>query len=108
MDHKSNSTPLNDGLAAVRHKTNESAVVEIYGRTGKIYCRMNNLSMTGAFFEITNSILTPRQGDLVRVTVLLKQIGKSHILHGHVIWIKGKGLGISFAKNTELYKKLLK
>ncbi|MBY0451627.1 MAG: PilZ domain-containing protein [Bdellovibrionaceae bacterium] len=97
-----------DSASAKRHVTNEPAIVEVYGRTGKIFCRMNNLSTSGAFFEITNSYHTPRQGDVVRVTVNLKQLGKTHTLHGQIIWCRGLGLGVAFIKNKDLYKKIAK
>lgn len=93
---------------AQRYQTNETAFVEVQGRSGKILCRMNNLSTTGAFFEIINSHFTPKQGDLVRVTVNLKQVGKTHTLHGHIIWSRGLGLGIAFLKNKDVLKKMAK
>lgn len=95
-----------ESTSAKRHVTNEPAIVEVYGRTGKIFCRMNNLSTSGAFFEITNSYHTPRQGDVVRVTINLKQLGKTHTLHGQIIWCRGLGLGVAFIKNKDLYKKI--
>lgn len=100
--------PANMSEIAERHSTNETAFVEVQGRTGKILCRMNNLSKTGAFFEIVNSHFTPRQGDLVRVTINLKQLNKIHTLHGQIIWNRGLGLGIAFLKSKDVLKKIAK
>ena len=114
MENKESNSNQNDDAAdlglpsAKRHVTNEPAIVEVYGRTGKIFCRMNNLSTSGAFFEITNSYHTPRQGDVVRVTINLKQLGKTHTLHGQIIWCRGLGLGVAFIKSKALYKKIVK
>lgn len=106
MEDNSNPTGASVELAAKRHPTNETAIVEIYGRSGKLYCRMNNLSTTGAFFEVTNAYHTPKKGDLVRVTISLKQIGKTHTVHGQIMWCRGLGMGVAFIKNKDLYKKI--
>ena len=82
--------------------------MEVYGQTEKIFCRMNNLSVSGAFFEITNAKYTPKKNELVRMTVNLKQLGKTYTLHGEVIWSRGLGLGISFIKQKDLFKKVSK
>lgn len=107
MDHN-HQNPTNNSEVAKRHATNETAFVEVHGRTGKILCRMNNLSKTGAFFEIVNSHFTPKQGDLVRVTINLKQLNKTHTMHGQIIWNRGLGLGIAFLKSKDVLKKISK
>ena len=100
MDDKS-TTLL---TVAKRHPTQELASLEIQGRNIKINCRMSNLSQTGAFLEIINSNILPKQGDLVRMTVHLRQLNKMHVLVGQVIWCKGLGVGISFLKNKDLLR----
>lgn len=60
---------------------------------------MNNLSATGAFFEILNSNYTPRPGEIVRVVINLKQVNKSHTINGQIVWAKGLGIGIHFIKH---------
>lgn len=94
--------------AAKRHLTKETAVMEVYGQTEKIICRMNNLSKTGAFFEIVNATYTPKKNQVVRITVNLKQLNKSYTLHGEVVWSKGLGVGVSFVKPKDLLKKIAK
>ncbi|MGZ3692446.1 MAG: PilZ domain-containing protein [Pseudobdellovibrio sp.] len=98
MDNKNTtSSPV-----AQRHSTNEFAVVEISGRTAKIQCRLSNISQTGAFLEIVNATMTPRQNDIVRITVNLRQINKMHVIIGKVVWSRGLGIGVSFLKNKDL------
>lgn len=106
--NQNHQSPANSKEVATRHQTNEAAIVEVHGRAGKILCRMNNLSKTGAFFEIVNSHFTPRQGDLVRVTINLKQLNKTHTLHGQIVWNRGLGLGIAFLKSKDVLKKITK
>lgn len=93
---------------AKRHPTREIVQMEIHGRAIKIQCRMNNLSITGAFLELTSSNVIPKQGDLVRMTITLRQINKTHTVHGQIIWCRGLGLGVSFLKDKELYELLAK
>lgn len=89
-----------------RFPTREPAHIEVYGRFGKIYCKMGNLSKKGAFFEIISSNFIPRKGDLVRITVNLKQLNRNHTLDGEVIWCKGLAMGLMFLKQEILYQKL--
>ena len=89
-----------------RFLTKELAQIEVYGRMGKIFCKMANISQSGAFFEIINSNYMPRSGDLVRVTILLRQINKTHVIDGEIIWCKGLGIGLTFLKKETLVEKL--
>lgn len=91
---------------AKRFPTKEPAQIEVYGRFGKIYCKMGNLSTGGAFFEIVSSNFMPRQGDLVRITIHLKQLNRIHSVDAEVIWCKGLGMGIMFLKKDTLFEKL--
>lgn len=91
-------TKLNSKITAKRFTTREPARIEIVGKRTILFCRMNNLSATGAFFEILNSTYTPRPGDMVRVVINLKQVNKTHTVNGEVVWAKGLGLGVEFMK----------
>lgn len=94
--------------AAKRHATKELAILEVYGRTFKINSRLANLSVTGAFLELTSSGYQPKQGDLVRITVPLQKLNKTYTLHGQVIWIRGLGVGVTFLKDKDLHALLTK
>jgi hypothetical protein len=112
MENKTTTTTtadsLESALKAKRHYTREHATVEVYGKSGRVHCKMNNLSTTGAFFETINTGYTLKQGDIVRVTINLRQINKTHTLHGEVVWNKGLGLGVAFIKQKDVFKKLAK
>ncbi len=95
-----------ENLATKRFLTKEHAQIEIYGRFGKIFCRVANLSMTGAFLEIINAKYVPRPGELMRITIMLRQVNKTHTLDAEIIWSKGLGLGIAFIKKDRLFEKL--
>jgi hypothetical protein len=101
MSEQSNST-----ARAKRFDTKELAQLEIYGRMGKVFCKMSNLSESGAYLEIINSTYIPRSGDLVRVTVLLRKINKTHIINAEIIWARGLGLGLNFLNRNTLMQKL--
>lgn len=89
-----------------RYLTKESAQIEVYGRRGKIFCRLGNLSSSGAFLEVVSSRVMPRQGDLVRITIQLRQLNKIHVLDAEVVWCKGTGIGMYFIKRDEVAAKL--
>lgn len=91
---------------STRYTTKEMAQIEVYGRMGKVFCKMANLSQSGAFLEIINSNYMPRKGDLVRITILLRQINKTHVVDAEIVWSRGLGLGISFLKKTDLVERL--
>ncbi|MEQ1721671.1 MAG: PilZ domain-containing protein [Pseudobdellovibrio sp.] len=95
-------------LGSKRYFTKEPARIDVYGKKEVLFCRMNNLSSTGAFFELLNPTYIPRIGDLVRMTINLKQVNKTHVVNGEVVWFKGSGLGVSFIKQKELFTKLSK
>ncbi|MBX9836799.1 MAG: PilZ domain-containing protein [Silvanigrellaceae bacterium] len=78
----------------------------MYGRFGKIYCKMGNLSKKGAFFEIISSNFMPRQGDLIRITIQLKKVNKVYNIDSEVVWCKGLGMGVMFIKKEDLFEKL--
>ncbi len=101
-----NSSELQPIDPARRFVTKELAQLEVYGRMGKIFCKMANLSQSGAFFEIINSNYIPRTGDLVRITILLRQINKSHFIDAEIVWCKGLGFGLSFLTKDLLLAKL--
>ncbi|MCC2678503.1 MAG: PilZ protein [Pseudobdellovibrio sp.] len=93
---------------AKRHATKEIAILEVYGRSYKINSRLANLSITGAFLELTSSNYQPKQGDLVRITVPLQKVNKTYTLHGQVVWSRGLGVGVSFLKDKDLHALLTK
>lgn len=107
MSEKLN-THRDDNAIAKRFATNESARVEFYGKKDIIFCRMNNLSKTGAFFEIVNSTARPKMGDLVRLNIHLRQVGRSHVVNGEIIWVKGYGFGVAFIKQEEVFQRFLR
>lgn len=91
---------------AKRFLTQELVQVEVFGRIGKIFCKMGNLSVTGVFCEIISANYMPRSGDLVRVTVNLRSLKKVRTMDAEVIWCKGLGTGLHFL-TPELFRKKL-
>jgi hypothetical protein len=100
------SVNTQEKLKPKRFFTQELAQLEVFGRIGKIFCKMGNLSVAGAFFEVISSNFMPKHGDLVRVTVNLRSIKKVHTLDAEVIWCKGLGIGLQFLTTDQFRKKL--
>lgn len=90
-----------------RHLTRERAYLEIYGRMGTLVAELKNLSATGAFLEIQHGDYIPRKGDLIRVTVPLETLGRTHSVNAEVIWGKSLGVGVCFLNRHETMTKML-
>jgi hypothetical protein len=111
MQNQSHNTPPQNAkdledIKAKRFLTQELAQIEVFGRIGKIFCKMGNLSVSGAFFEVISSNYMPKHGDLVRLTVNLRSIKKVHTIDAEVIWCKGLGIGLQFMSTEQFRKKL--
>lgn len=83
-------------MNAKRYATEEYAKIEIYGYPTVMTAQMKNLSLTGAFFEISNADFIPKRGELVNVTVKLNTLSKERKVEARVIWTKGLGMGVCF------------
>ena len=95
-------------LPARRFQTQEMAQIEVFGKDGKLLTKMGNVSYTGAFFEIISSNFLPHLNDIIRITVNLRSVNKTHIIDAEVIWSKGLGLGVQFLNRDELNDKISK
>lgn len=97
----------NNSLAPERHQTHERAYLEIFGRMGTLIAELKNLSTTGAFLEILQGDYIPRKGDLLRITVPLETLGRTHSVNAEVVWGKSLGFGVSFLNRHETMTKML-
>lgn len=97
--------PIN--FAPERHQTQERAYIEIFGRMGTLIAEMKNLSVTGAFLDIIQGDYIPQKGDLVRVTVPLESLGRTHSVNAEVIWGKSLGVGVCFLNRQETMTRML-
>lgn len=87
--------------------TRERAYLEIFGRMGTLTAEMKNLSLTGAFLELIQGDYIPQKGDLIRITIPLESLGRSHSVNAEVIWGKSLGFGICFLNREETMTKML-
>lgn len=92
---------------APRFPTRETAAVEIYGKTGRLTVRMRNLSSSGARLEIIRAEINPQTGDILKITVQLKELGKTHHIDAEVIWLGHGAIGIQFIKKEDIALKIL-
>lgn len=95
-------------LRAERFSTREAVRIEIYGKRTTLYCRMTNLSKTGAKFQIISATYNPKVGEFLRVIVQLKTVNSVRVLNAEIIWVKGYEMGVAFLKQEELLKKVFR
>lgn len=107
MEINNSNEPINEQTLAERYETQELATVQVYGRIGKILSKMKNLSASGGFFEMVQGDALPQKGDIVKITVNLRQLGKTHYLDGEVVWYRGLGIGVHFLKKDQVVTKML-
>lgn len=91
-----------------RYQTAETAHIEVYGRLGRLVGYMKNISKTGAFFELTNGDYVPQDGDILRLTVHLHSLKKTHNVDAEVKWFTGLQFGVAFVTKEEVLEKLFK
>ncbi len=93
-------------LPARRFSTQEMAQIEVFGKDGKILTKMGNVSYTGAFFEVISSNFMPQNKDIVRITVNLRSVNKTHVIDAEVVWSKGLGIGVQFLNRDQLNTRI--
>ena len=96
-----------DIMSAQRYFTREKASVEIYGRSGNSIAFVRDVSVTGACLEWAQDQIELKEGDLDRLTIILKAVNRKHNLNGEVIWKQGKRSGINFIKSEEVLERLV-
>ena len=95
-------------LNSERYETKEIAHIEVYGRhRGTMVAKMRNISVTGAFFEMSQSDYVPKQGDMLCVTIHLGSLKKSHVVHAQVVWNRGLGFGAQFMPKEEIVTRMI-
>jgi hypothetical protein len=94
-------------MPAERYPTKEMAEVEVYGRDGAVIARIQNLSETGACLQWDNYGAPVHQGDLVRLTVILRALRREHKVNAEVVWVEGQQTGIQFLSAKELLSKMI-
>ncbi len=94
-------------MSAQRFLTREKAALEVYGKTGTAIANLKNISSTGACLELLQQEgVNLQQGDILRLTVFLKTLGRKHNVSAEVIWSNGKSSGISFLKPDQVLERI--
>ena len=94
-------------MSATRYSTKEKASIEIYGRSGNFIANLCNLSVTGACLEWMQEDVSIAEGDLIRMTVVLKALNRRHNLNAEVVWRDGKKTGVNFINSNEVLEKIM-
>lgn len=98
-----------------RYPTNQRVMVESIQEGMAIDSSMYNLSKGGAYCEFDPvDEVSFAIGDIVKLSVPLTDLSKSHALSAKVVWTTRKGrysgrqgLGLKFINNEEVYRALL-
>jgi hypothetical protein len=98
--------------ASPRYMTNQKVTVTSDFRTGKLQGTMKNLSISGAFFEAEKNAMGIKNGDLVRIQILVPGV-KEYVFDAKIVWVRETegmpiGFGCTFVDKDEVYKNLLK
>jgi hypothetical protein len=101
------NTIIDTNDSAKRYRTRELVHVDVCGRMDKIFCKLENLSKTGASLKILSAKITPRAQDVIKITVNLNTIKKVHILYAEIVWVNGLDLGVAFIEQTDAHRKII-
>ena len=101
-----NNTIQEPTETAKRYRTQELVHVEICGRHDKIYCKLENLSMTGSNLKILSAKIMPRPKDVIKIVVDLKSLNKVHVKYAEIVWINGLDLGVNFVGAENAQKRI--
>lgn len=93
-------------MSAQRYATREKAAIQFYGKDGALIADLKNISTTGACIEWKEADIAMQEGDLIRMTIILKAIGKKHNVSAEVVWVEGKVSGVNFIKTKEVLEKI--
>ncbi len=107
-------TDYNNGQQQIhpRYLTNQPIEVFSDFKQGRWPAMMKNLSLSGAYLEISNNENPIKVGDLIKISVTGSQ-AKNTIFDGKVVWAKEKdednvGYGVTFIDQNEVYNQILK
>jgi Tfp pilus assembly protein PilZ len=95
-----------------RFNTDESAQIEFYGRNDRYVSRVCNLSKGGAFLELFESAAV-RVGDMVRMTMELKDVHRVYTVPARVVWTNryqdrtATGVGVEFVGAPDVKKTII-
>ena len=92
---------------AVRYDTKEKAVIEIYGKSGVVVARLQNLSQTGARITWEDKAFDLQKGELIRLVVNLKSLKREHKMNAEVVWARKSACGVHFINTEELVEKMV-
>jgi len=107
MNQQNNQDLNTVDFRASRYDTQEFATMEVYGRMGRITAKMKNLSLTGSGFEIIRSDYFPQKGDMLRITIPLRSVNRTHVVDAEIIWTRGMLFGVAFLKRQEVITRMM-
>lgn len=96
-----------------RYLTDQTISVFSDVKSGRMKAQMKNLSISGAFFETDETGLPLKNGELLRISILVGS-QKEYVFDCKLVWQKPMnaaglmGFGVAFVNKDEVYEALLK
>lgn len=98
-------------VVAHRYMTDQEAIVSSDFREGKMKARLKNLSVTGAYFEVENNLMSLKKEETVRLQVVISNI-REYVFDCKIVWVKpldaGTGFGVTFLDKDDVLNNLFK
>lgn len=96
-----------------RYLTDQKVEVTSDLKQGKTEGRMKNLSLSGAYFEVTSLAFDMAPADFIKVSIFAPTAAKFFIFDAKIVWSKplpegGHGFGVMFTNSEDVYNNLLK
>ncbi len=98
-----------------RYLTDQEVLVFQEGEGQKSSAKMKNLSISGAYFEVDNSLDVFSAGSFIKINIAVGSPAKEYTFDAKVVWVKpieGKkqshGYGVAFTNKEDVYNNLLK
>lgn len=96
---------------AERFPTKEDGEIEIYGQMGTLPVQVLNISKTGALISLTPTAnqesTLPTAGDILSLTVFLKELSKTHYLSAEIVWNRDSSFGINFIDKEKILERMM-
>ncbi len=96
-----------------RYLTEQAIQIQSDLHKGQVNGVMKNLSLSGAYFESSETTFEIKVGDFVKLSAMIGEPAKQYLFDVKVVWSKvqasgATGYGVTFVNKEDVYNNLLK